>query len=336
MSLMYKEIRAAAEVVAQQEDGAIAEVAKEIRCYAPKVLVSTGRGSSDHALNYLNYMIMKRFGLPVLSLPPSLSTTYHTHWQLNDALAIAVSQSGKSPDLVQAQTQLGEHGAFTLALVNTLPSPLAQCSDAVIDLQAGVEKSVAATKSYLATLSAGMRLIAHWAEDKALLSALDALPEKMMRAATMDWSPMIDALVDKTQCFVIGRGMGLAIAQEAALKMKETCLLQGEAFSTAEVQHGPMALIKNGFVSVIFALPDAFCEEAIALAGRFREMGGRVVLVGDYRVEAREVEMVNAEHEDLQGITAMVSYYAAIEQLAKARNLNPDAPPNLQKVTETL
>ena len=336
MSFMREETLAAAAVIAQQDDVHIAEVAKALRARAPRALLTTARGSSDHAAAYIAYWWMQSLGLPAASLPPSLSSVYGTSWQAADMLALGISQSGASPDLVAAQQALKAGGAHTLALVNTVPSPLASSSEFMINLAAGKERSVAATKSYIATLAAGMRLLAHWQQRKAWLDAFARLPDVLTHAAAQDWSRAVDLLVNKKNLFIIGRGAGGHIAQEAALKCKETCLLHGEAFSGAEVRHGPMALVDNDFVTLIFAPPDAAQAGLIALADDFRHKGGQVLLAADERVASRDLTLSTTGCDALQGMATITSFYLMAEQLARARGLDPDAPPHLQKVTQTV
>lgn len=336
MSLMRAETLSAADVIARQDDAHIRDVAHALRGAGIRGLLTTARGSSDHAAGYIAYLCMQHLGLPAASLPPSLSSIYGAPWQTRDMLALAVSQSGASPDLVAAQQALKTGGAQTLALVNTLPSPLAETSEHVIDLAAGREKSVAATKSYIATIAAGVRLLAHWQDKRDWLDAFARLPDALQQAAAQDWTKAVDTLAAKKQLFIIGRGAGWYIAKEAALKCKETCLLQGEAFSGAEVKHGPMALIDNDFATLIFAPPGKTQASLIELAQTFREMGGQVLLAADASVAERDLTLIDAGCDALQGISTIVSFYLMVEQLAKARGLNPDEPPHLNKVTKTV
>ncbi|MDO5091177.1 MAG: SIS domain-containing protein [Cardiobacteriaceae bacterium] len=336
MSLMREETLAAADVIARQDDARIRDVAHALRGQHIRSLLTTARGSSDHAAGYIAYLWMQHLGLPAASLPPSLSSLYDAPWQTRDMLALAVSQSGASPDLVAAQQALKAGGAQTVALVNTLPSPLAETSEHVIDLAAGREKSVAATKSYIATIAAGVRLLAHWQDNHDWLDAFARLPDVLQQAAREDWSKAVDMLAGKKRLFIIGRGAGWYIAKEAALKCKETCLLQGEAFSGAEVKHGPMALIDSDFASLIFAPPGKAQAGLVQLAADFRQMGGQVLLAADESVAERDLTLADAGCDALQGMATIASFYLMAEQLAKARGLNPDEPPHLNKVTKTV
>lgn len=196
---------------------------------------------------------MQHAGLPVASLPMSVVTLNRSPLRVAGQVAFAFSQSGQSPDLVDSLRTLRERGALSVALVNAEDSPLEAASEFVVPLGAGVERSVAATKSFIATLAASARLLAHWQRDAALLDAGQALAAGLEQAARLDWSPAIEVLRDCQRLMVIGRGAGYAIAQEAALKFKETSAIQAEAFSSAEVRHGPMALVEERYPLLLFA-----------------------------------------------------------------------------------
>ncbi|MBF8222457.1 SIS domain-containing protein [Halomonas sp. 328] len=339
MSLMLEEARNAPERIRgqlQRNQALLAELGERLRTAEPAAAVTVARGSSDHAASYFAYQCMKRRGIPVASLPPSLTTLAKAPWRLTGQLALAVSQSGQSPDLVATQQALAAAGARTLALVNTPQSPLGAASDTEIPLYAGEEKSVAATKSYLATLSAMAQLIGHWQEDRGLLTALDDLPERLTRALAMDWSPAIEALTGADKLMVIGRGAGLAVAQEAALKFKETCAIQAEPFSGAEVRHGPMALIGPGYPVLVFAPPGPEQAGLLELAEWLEGVGARVLLAADEGVAQRQLTLVDAGHEALQPLSVIQSFYVMVAGLAAARGSDPDRPRHLNKVTCTL
>lgn len=337
-SLMLDEARNAPDRIAGQlERNAkpLAELGERLRMTRPHGVVTVARGSSDHAASYFAYLCMKSRGIPVASLPPSLTTLASAPWQLQGQLALAISQSGQSPDLIETQKALAAGGARTLALVNTPQSPLGDASDIEIPLFAGEERSVAATKSYLATLSASAQLLGHWNEDLMLLEALDALPARLKAAAAQDWAPAIEALGDADRLMVVGRGAGLAVAQEAALKFKETCAIQAEPFSGAEVRHGPMALIEPGYPVLVFAPPGPEQAGLLELADWLRGVGARVLLAADEAVAARELTLVDAGHDALQPLSVIQSFYVMTAGLAVARGSDPDQPRHLKKVTCT-
>ncbi|MGR4069035.1 SIS domain-containing protein [Billgrantia sp. C5P2] len=339
MSLMLDEARNAPERIRGQlprNDAILAELGERLRRDPPSAAVTVARGSSDHAAGYFAYLCMKSRGIPVASLPLSLTTLARTPWRLEGQLALAVSQSGQSPDLVATQQALGEAGAYTLALVNTPESPLGAVSDLEVPLYAGDEKSVAATKSYLATLAAMAQLLGHWNRDRAMLAALEALPERLSRALAQDWSVAVEALAGCGRLMVIGRGAGLAVAQEAALKFKETCAIQAEAFSGAEVRHGPMALIGPDYPVLVFAPPGAEQAGLLELAEWLESIGARVLLAADERVARRQLTLADAGHDALQPLSVIQSFYVMVANLAAARGSDPDRPRHLNKVTCTL
>ncbi|HVS56452.1 MAG TPA: SIS domain-containing protein, partial [Casimicrobiaceae bacterium] len=230
-----------------------ASLGAELRAAPPQSLLTIARGSSDHAAHYMAYLIMARLGRLVTSLPMSLITLYQSKVQCDGLVSFAFSQSGQSHDLVVPTRFFRDGGARTVAFVNDMASPLADAAQWTFDLHAGVETSVAATKSYIAQLVAGARVVAAWQGDSALQRALEGLPSTLQRAAEQHWQRAIDALAGADRLLVISRGLGLAVAMEAALKLKEVCGIQAEAFSGAELQHGPMALVDEGYPLLVFA-----------------------------------------------------------------------------------
>ena len=165
MSFMLQEARESAERVAAQDSSSALALAEVLKARPPRGVVTVGRGTSDHALGYLAYVLMHSCGMPVASLPPSLSSVLATSWQVEGYLALAASQSGSPPDVIAMLQALVAGGAQSAALVNVVPSPLAEASQHVLPVQAGEEKSVAATKSFIATVTLALRLLAHWHGD---------------------------------------------------------------------------------------------------------------------------------------------------------------------------
>ena len=337
-SMMLKEALSAAAVVEEQRecvDERLVALASRLRESPPSLALTVARGSSDHAASYFAYLVMRRLGIPVVSLPMSLVTLHHAPLAVAKQLAVGVSQSGQSPDLVETMAALGAAGAQTVAFVNKIDSPLAKTCEWLVPLCAGVEQSVAATKSYIAALSAVVRLVAHWQRDAKLLDALARLPERLAVAAKADGSAAIDALGGAERTMVVGRGLGFAVALEAALKLKETCAIQGEAFSGAEIKHGPMALIEKGYPLLVFALRGPEQKGLVELAAFMRERGARVVLAAPDDVPHRDVALAVAEDEVLDPLLAIQTFYVIAAKLAEKRGLNPDVPRHLSKVTLT-
>ncbi|WP_438002416.1 SIS domain-containing protein [Sorangium sp. So ce185] len=336
---MAEEARSAPEIVAQQlaqDEDAYRELGARLRAAPPPSVVTIARGSSDHAASYLAYLVTTQLGCPVASLPPSVVTLYRAPLRLPGGLAVAVSQSGQSPDVVGALSACGAAGAMTAALVNQLGSPLDQAAATTIPLRAGPERSVAATKSFIASLSAMARVVGVWGEDAALLDALQALPETLAAASESDVGPLVDALSGEERLLVLGRGPGFSIALEAALKFKETCGVHAEAFTVAEVQHGPMALIDERFPLLVFAPRGPAQAGLVRVAEEFRGQGAKVILVGPAGLPGVDLAVPASPHELLDPLCQILAFYLAAAALAEARGLDPDAPRRLKKVTKTL
>jgi glucosamine--fructose-6-phosphate aminotransferase (isomerizing) len=278
---------------------------------------------------------MSRIGVPVASLPMSVATLQQAPLRVSGQLAVAFSQSGKSPDLVGTMQALREAGAFTVAAVNVAGSPLENACEYYLPLLAGPELSVAATKSYIAMLSLSAIVIAHVQRDAELLNALKSLPDALRAAGKLDWTRAVDELKGVDRMIVVGRGLGLAIAQEAALKLKETSGIQAEAFSSAEVRHGPMEIIDRDYPLLVFAPRGPEQAGLIQLAADMRARGARVLLAAPEDVPGAELPLFATDHPALDPIAAILSFYVMAAGLAAARGRNPDAPRHLNKVTET-
>ena len=250
-------------------------------------------------------------------------------------------------------------GAYVIALVNAEFSPLAQAAHLAIPLCAGSETSVAATKSYIASLAAIIHLVGHWQRDEEMLAALELAPVSLARAWGLDWTPVAAALQPVTGLYVVGRGLGLGVVQEAALKLKETCGLHAEAFSSAEVRHGPMALVNEGFPVLLFAQNDETREGVEALAEEMAPRGAVVMLASSapngptasaQSSRAPDVDRAAvvhphssvlrletiAAHPAIEPMLFIQSFYRAANALSIARGRDPDSPPHLSKVTETV
>ena len=329
------EIPEAAARLAETSDTTLARAGETLRELSPRFLTTVARGSSDHAASFLKYAIELKAGVPVASLGPSIASIYGARLKLRDSACIAISQSGKSPDIVAMTASAREGGALTIAVTNTPQSPLADVSDHAIDILAGLEKSVAATKSFVNSALAGLLLLAHWTGDDELLSAIRQLPRHFRQAIDCDWMSIAGALSPDSSLFILGRGPSVAIANEAALKFKETCAMHAEAYSAAEVMHGPLALIGPGFPVVALAARDAsepsIAEAADLLAGK----QASVFITSALSKRARALPHVATGHPLTDPLALIVSFYCFVEAFARHQGLDPDQPPNLRKVTET-
>lgn len=333
-TLMFNEAAQAADVIERQfarNAGTVKALAAALRASPPPFVVTCARGSSDHAATYAKYLFETRLGIVTASASPSVGSVYEAPLALHGALYLVISQSGKSPDLLRNAEAAKAAGARVVALVNVEDSPLAQLADTVLPLCAGPEKSVAATKSYLTSLAAILQLGTVWHGEAALATTLTTLPAALRQAWQADWQALTDGLVEARSLFVLGRGLGLAAAQEAALKFKETCGLHAEAYSSAEVKHGPMALVGPGFPVLAFAQPDETGAGTAAATAEFRQRGAKVWLAG----AGGDLPLADAAPE-ITPLLTIQSFYRAINALALRRGFNPDLPPHLNKVTETV
>lgn len=325
---------AAARVLAQQSD-AIAAAGRALKSTDPSFVVTIARGSSDHAALFLKYAIELTAGRAVASLGPSLASIYGARLKLDGAAAIAISQSGKSPDIVAMAKAATDAGATSLALTNTVPSPLADACSHALNICAGPEISVAATKSYVNSIVAGLAILAEWTGDAALGKAVAALPEQLGKAVRLDWTGLIDDLAEARSLYVLGRGPGLAIANEAALKFKETSGLHAEAYSAAEVLHGPIALVGPAFPVIALAARDAAEQSVTGMSDGLAEKGAYVCVTSAGAKSAKSLPFIATGHPITDALALIVPFYGFVEAWSRARGLDPDRPVNLKKVTET-
>lgn len=333
---MFAEAAAAHEAVrAQLAGGRLVELGARLRALKPRVVATCARGSSDHAATFAKYLIETRASVLTASLAPSIASIYRAETMLRDALVLLISQSGASPDLLATAEAAKRAGAFVLALVNVESSPLTAVADETLPLCAGEERSVAATKSYLASVSALIGLVAHWTADNELIAAHAASPHLLQEAWTLDWSAANETLAQASDLYVVARGLGFGAAGEAALKLKEACGLHAEAFSAAEARHGPMALVRPGFPLLLFAQSDAAGASVAAFASDAAARGANPFIAGASASGATELPTLEA-HVALQPMLAIQSFYRLACEVAAARGRDADAPPNLSKITETL
>lgn len=338
MTLMREEALAAADQVRlqlAQDLEQFTAVGEYLRSDSPHSVVTIARGSSDHASAFFAYLLSARLGHLVTSVPMSLINQYKAPLKMKGMLGVAISQSGKSADLIDAMLRLREGGAKTVAMVNDVSSPLFRSVEWGFTLSAGPEHSVAATKSFICSLVCAARLVAHWENNTALLSALDQLPESLENACLQNWSNAVESLSKAEKLMVVGRGLGLSIAAEAALKFKETCSIQAEAFSGAEIKHGPMALIDQQYPLLIFAPRGPVQNSLIVLADEMRQRGANVLLAAPSDIPTRNLTLATANHPDLDPICAIQSFYLLVEAVSRAKGFDPDKPRHLSKVTVT-
>lgn len=338
ISHMAREVAEIPEAAARFLDSsheAILAAAAALRRCEPNLVATVARGSSDHAATYLKYAIELESGVPVATLGPSVASIYHRPLRLAGSACIGISQSGRSPDIVEMLRAAGEGGALTIAITNHADSPMAEASAHTLAMQAGEEKSVAATKTFVASVLAGLALLAECREDAALKAAVAALPEALAEAIALDWDPLAARLARASSAYILGRGPAYAIAKEAALKFKETSGLHAEAFSAAEVLHGPAAIVQASFPVLALGVGDAALPQLAASAARLVGQGADVFVTGTDIAGATRLPSVEGLHPLVAPLVLSATFYAFIEKLARRRGFDPDTPPYLRKVTET-
>jgi glucosamine--fructose-6-phosphate aminotransferase (isomerizing) len=337
-TLMARETAEAPAVVAGQlaaNARLCAELGERLRRRPPRLVVTCARGSSDHAATYAKYLIETATGLPVASAAPSIASVYQRPLALAETLYLAISQSGRSPDLLASAEQARAGGALVVALVNDAASPLAGAAELCLPLQAGPEQSVAATKSFIAAQAALAQLVASWTEDDALRAALARLPAWLDAALAADWSAATEPLAAADDVLAVGRGIGLAAAQEAALKLKETAALHAEAFSGAELRHGPLAILRPDLPVLMFVQDDAAKPGLLELIQDLAFAGAQVLAAGADPALPRRLPVPAEVPPTLAPLAMIQSFYGLANQVALLRGHDPDRPRHLSKVTET-
>jgi glucosamine--fructose-6-phosphate aminotransferase (isomerizing) len=337
-TLMFREAAEAAAVVDAQltrNAGNMKRLAAELKGQRRTAIVTLARGSSDHAATYARYLIETRLGVLTSSASPSVASVYASRSHLQHTIVLAISQSGKSPDLLASAEAARASGACIVAFVNAEDSPLSQLAHFTIPLCAGEERSVAATKSFIASAAAIAQLVAYWSGDSGLDAALELLPRQLRRAWDLDWSEAVLRLREAENLYVLGRGLGLGIAGEAALKLKETCGLHAEAFSTAELRHGPLAIVRSGFPVLVFAQNDEADAGIVNLVRELGRHGADVMTIGLRQAVAAALPVIDADPA-IAPLLQIQSFYRMVNALAIARGRDPDHPRHLSKVTETL
>lgn len=341
-SWMARETAESGDAVARLVDrsgDAIRAAGKLLRDLDPRLIAICARGSSNHAAAFFKYATETQLGLPVVAIGPSIASVYRTPLRLEGAAMLVISQSGRSPDLLAMAKAAQQGGAKVIAVVNDAGSPAAEMADLTIALEAGPERSVAATKSCIASMAAGLAVLADWSRDRALGEAVAELPDALRTAALADWSEMVTPFVAARSALTIGRGVGYPIAMEAALKLKETACLHAEPYSAAEVLHGPIQIVHEGFPVLLFRQRDAAGDSLDHCAAQLAAAGARVFVAGAGDSGAKDfthLPVTASTHPATELLSAMVSCYAAVDAIARARGFDPDTPPLLKKVTETL
>lgn len=341
-TLMHREAMSAPLVAAGQlaaNRAVMAAAAMRLRALDPPLAITIARGSSDHAAAFARHLFETRLQVPTLSQSPSVETLYRaTSPRLKGGFALAISQSGRSPDLVETAIAAREAGALLIAIVNDEASPLAGAADILVPMHAGREESVAATKTFIAALVAIADLAAQWGRDAGLATALDGIGPTLSEAARSDWSGALGPLRNAQSMIVLGRGSTAPIAAEAALKLKETSQIHAEAFSSAEVAHGPMAIIGEGQPVLAFTPRDAAAAGFAQRLAELAEKGARIIATDAPDPgggAGMNLPLGRSGDPAIDAIAMIQSFYPLAESLARLRGCNPDQPPHLAKVTST-
>lgn len=343
-SYLYQEIHEQPAVlnrVLAHERTSVQALAAAIRHRQIDYVVIAARGTSDNAGRYANYLFGAMNALPVALATPSLFTIYQKAPNLKNALVLGISQSGKSPDIVSVLAEAKRQGALTAAITNTVDSDLAEQVDHVIDLHAGEERSIAATKTYTSELMALALLATTLADDSNALEELAAIPDAVSTVLTVN--DQVATLAQRYRymrnCVVIGRGFNYASAFELALKLKELTYIMAEPYSSADFLHGPLALIEHGFPALVIAPTGIMLPELRAFHQVLRQREAESIIISDDAALLAEARIPIPLHasvpEWLSPITAIVPGQLFALYLAHARDYDPDHPRGLRKVTET-
>ena len=319
----------------------IARIAKAVAAADVSHIVIAARGTSDNAATYGRYILESLAGTVVSLAAPSLFTLYHRPPRLDRALVIGISQSGQGTDILEVLRQAREQGALTMAITNFVDSPLAQMAEHIIALEAGEERSVAATKTYTAQLLAMASLAAALANDEARLRELTQVPDRVAEALTLQ-----DEIIRAAEryrymevCALLGRGYNYATAFEIALKLKETCYLSTQPYSTADFRHGPIAMVSPSFPVFLIGPSGAVYDDVHSCAQELLQREAELIVVSDQEpllVLARTpLRMPAAMPEWLSPIAYVVPGQLFALASAVSRGYNPDQPRGLQKVTLT-
>lgn len=331
---MAAELKEAPEAVRRQTPGLsqpLKELIARLRRVPPSLVVTCARGSSAHAATFGKHLIERHIGIPVAAAAPNIATVYRRRMRLKNQLLLTISQSGRSDDLTEFTEMAKAAGAVTVAIVNDTDSPLAVASDIAMPMAAGPELSVAATKSFVTSLTVLLRFTAAWSEDEPLHAAVERLPERLTGTTALDWSAALGALATANSLITIGRGPTLAVAREAALKLKETCGLHAEAFSGAEFRHGPVTLVSPLYPVLLFMPTDEAATGLRELAADLRRKGAALFSTG----HDEALPALAPDHPDADAVCLIQSFYALAVRIAGERGTDVDRPRHLQKVTRT-
>jgi glutamine---fructose-6-phosphate transaminase (isomerizing) len=344
VSWLESELReqpAALAMLLDRETGRAREVAEAFRRDDIRYILIASRGSSSNAARYAQYLLGRANRVPVMFATPSLYTIYEQPPRLDGAIVIGISQSGASPDVASVLAEARRQGRPTIALTNDAASPLAQQADAVLPLNAGAERAVAATKTYLNSVGAVALLFAAISEDELALDELKAMPEILEQQLTMSLgtAPALEEYREAVGATVVARGVNYGTAYEIALKIRELSGLVVEAYSPADLLHGPIAAIQPGWPVIVVAPTGPARPSVEEVVAPLKQRGARVIAISDVTAVLRrahtKLQLVPRVPEWLSPLTAVIPGQVTAMQLAQLRGLDIDSPPGLQKITLT-
>jgi len=331
---------ALARLLSRQRSNAEAAAAAFRRDDVRYVLIAS-RGSSSNAARYAQYLLGRANRVPVMFATPSLYTIYEQPPSLDGAIVVGISQSGASPDVASVLAEARRQGRPTLALTNDAESPLARQADAVLSLEAGEEHSVAATKTYTNSIGAVALLFAAIGGDGAARAELERMPEVLERQIELSFAttPHLDGYAAVTGATVVARGVNYGTAHEAALKIRELSSLVVEAYSPADLMHGPIAAIGRGWPVVAIAPAGPAQESVTSVLAALEERGARVLMISDSESALARADtplpLVSGVPEWLSPLTAVIPAQVTAKRFAALRGLDVDNPAGLRKITLT-
>lgn len=339
MSQMLKESQEAPKKVREflgADQDLYSRLGEHLRKLDPAFVATVARGSSDHAASYASYLFPLMTGRVVASVPPSLTTVLKAPFKVDSQFLLAISQSGSSPDILQTVQAMREGGALTAGLVNDVSSPIAKAAEYCLYQHAGFEQGLAATKTVLCTKTAIARIGAEWSRDEKMLKALNDLPSCLEKAVEKGLGFEPHLLSGVSSVYVISRALGAGAAFEIGLKIKETCGLHAEAFSSAEVRHGPREIVNEKFAVIALALPGSGLDDVVAIAKELQGQGARLITVGPGSVNPT-FAIPEISDFRLQPIVALQLLYPWFAQVSQALGRHPDRPERLKsKVIHTV
>lgn len=344
MTNMMQEIRQQPQVLKDcvaYNDQALDAAVAEIREKEPAFVVIAARGTSDHAAVYGKYLFEVFTGLPVVLAAPSVLTMYKRTLRLSRAVVVGISQSGEAQDVLRVLEEGNSQSAVTIGITNALSSPLARAGKHLLYCDAGVEKSVAATKTFTTQLMLLAQLVARLSEDREVCAQLGNVPALV--SETIDGcGEAVRNVVQRyrfiNECITLARGMNYAVAMEAALKIQETTYVRAKAFASSDFYHGPLAIAQKDMPVILYAPTGPSFGDEMEIMKRLKEAEADILLISNDTQSAADARIVlpKAESDVVApfACAAVAQLFAC--HLAHLKGLDPDAPRMLHKVTVTV